>query len=221
MEHYGFRGVANDWFKSYLNQRTQYVSINGVNSSSLFMKCGVPQGSVLGPLLFLLFINDLPGASNFFTLLFADDTTFQLHSYNLPDLFSLANMELKKAATWFQVNKLTLNVSKTKFILFRSKKMKVNFENLNLQIGNEKIERIGDDCKTKYFKFVGHRLDKHVTWEHQINHVHSKLAIGNYAIAQTKKLLSIKIRKTLYNSIFRSHMEFGILAWGGIAQSKL
>ena len=101
------------------------------------------QGSVLGPLLFLLFINDLPNASKFFTLLFADDTTFQLTGDNLVNLFDYANSELNKASIWFQSNKLTLNASKTKYILFRSKAMQVDFSELNLKIGNEKVERIG------------------------------------------------------------------------------
>ena len=153
--------------------------------------------------------------------MFADDTTFQLQNSNLSDLFNIANAELEKAKNWFQANKLTLNVSKTKFILFRSKSMHVDFNDLELFIGNEKIERIGDNCKDKYFKFVGHRLDEHLTWEHQINHVHSKLASANYAISQIKNFVSKKIRMTLYNSLFRPHMEFGILAWGGINKTKL
>ena len=94
-------------------------------------------------------------------MLFADDTTFQLSSSNLISLFENANAELKKATDWFKANKWTLNVSKTKFILFRQKNMKVDFSNLNLKIGDEKIERIGSDCKTKYFKFVGHHLDEY------------------------------------------------------------
>ena len=119
MHHYGFRGIANDWFQSYLNNRTQFVEIDGVKSSLLTMSCGVPQGSILGPLLFLIFINDLPLSNNFFTLLFADDTTFQIQNSNLTSLFENANVELQKAKVWFQCNKLTLNVSKTKYILFR------------------------------------------------------------------------------------------------------
>ena len=147
----------------------QFVSINGENSPQLEMACGVPQGSVLGPLLFLIFINDLPQATRFFTLLFADDTTFQMSSNNLLELFEIANLELSKAAIWFQSNRLTLNVSKTKFILFRTNRMHVDFSNFNLKIGNENIERIGNNCKTKSFKFVGIHLDEYVTWEHSQN----------------------------------------------------
>ena len=76
MENYGFQGKANKWFENYLTNRKQYVYINGKKSEEKKITCGVPQGSVLGPILFLIFINDLPRATNFFTLLFADDTTF-------------------------------------------------------------------------------------------------------------------------------------------------
>ena len=215
LNHYGFRGLANTWFKNYLGNRKQFVHINGENSSHKEMLCGVPQGSVLGPLLFLIFINDLPNCCKFFTLLFADDTTFQLTGSNLVNLFDLANSELNKASKWFQINKLTLNTSKTKYILFRAKTMHVNFSNLNLKIGCETVERIGNECKTKFFKFVGHHLDEYLSWEHQINHVRGKLASGNYAIARTKNFLPKNIRLTLYNSLFRPYLEFGILAWGG------
>lgn len=163
----------------------------------------------------------MPEATKLFTLLFADDTTFQLASNNLDQLFEQTNLELAKAATWFQANKLTLNISKTKYILFRSKNMKVNFENYNLKLGNEIIERIGSDCKTKFFKFVGHHLDEYLSWDFHINHVSSKLASANYAIARTKNFLPQNIRLTLYNSLFKSHMEHGILAWGGLNQGKL
>ena len=90
-----------------------------------------------------------------------------------------------------------------------------------VNIGNEKVERIGSTCKTKFFKFVGHHLDEYLSYEHQINHVRGKLASGNYAISRTKNYLPQHIRLTLYNSLFRSHLEFGILAWGGVATSKL
>ena len=221
LSHYGLRGVSNDWFKNYLNDRTQYVTINGINSKPQTLHCGVPQGSVLGPLLFLLYINDLPQSTNFLTLLFADDTTFQVSSNNLMDLYESANLELSKAACWFEANKLTLNVSKTKYILFRTKRMIVDFSQFKLSIGTEKVERIGSDCTEKYFKFVGHRLDEFLSWDHHINHVQGKLSSANFAIGNAKNFLSINHRKLLYDSLFRSHLEFGILAWGGVKPSKL
>ena len=221
LDHYGFRGVSQLWFRNYLTERKQYVSINGSNSNLKQMYCGVPQGSVLGPLLFLIFINDLPNSTQLFSLLFADDTTFQISGSDIEELFAIANFELSKTATWFQANKLTLNVSKTKYILFRKKNMKVDFSQINLKIGNEYVERIGSDCSTKSFKFVGLHLDEYLEWDQHINKVHGKLASSNYAISAAKNILPLNIRINLYNSIFRSHLEYGILAWGGVPQHKL
>ena len=99
--------------------------------------------------------------------------------------------------------------------------MLVDFSNLELKIGNENIERIGNSCTTKSFKFVGHHLDEYLSWDYHINHVYSKLASGNYAINISKNFLPQHIRVNLYNSLFRSHLEFGLLAWGGISNNKL
>ena len=93
--------------KNYLTEREQFVAINGINSAKVQIKCGVPQGSVLGPLLFLIFINDLPNATELLTLLFADDTTFQVSGVNIKDMFAIANSELAKASNWFKANKVT------------------------------------------------------------------------------------------------------------------
>ena len=128
LNHYGFRGITNEWFRNYLTNTTQNVNLGEFESKIL---CGVPQGSVLGPILFLLYINDLPNCTSFLTSLFADDTCFLKSSRNLHQLFSSANVELSKAACWFQANKLTLNVSKTKFILFRKKYAILMINNTN------------------------------------------------------------------------------------------
>lgn len=221
MKHYGFRGLSSLWFKNYLNGRKQFVTINGVDSTCKFIDVGVPQGSVLGPLLFLILINDLPNSVNFLTLLFADDTTFQKCGNEPKQLFSDACSELAKAAEWFKSNRLSLNISKTKFILFRTKFMKVDLKEIKLNIGGQVIERIGTDCETKSFKFVGHHLDEFLSWDEHIKKVRNKLACANFKISQTKNILPINIRINLYNSLFRPYLEYGIVNWGGVAKSKL
>ena len=116
------------------NRTKTNTSVRGENSSLKNILCGVPQGSILGPLLFILLINDLPNASNFFSLLYADDTTLEMSSNDLVKLYIEAKIELDKIADWFRANKLTLNISKTKYILFRDKSQQVDFTNLKLKI---------------------------------------------------------------------------------------
>ena len=217
MEHYGVRDSPNKWFENYLNDREQFVAINGVESEKVKMVCGVPQGSVLGPLLFLLFINDLPNATEFLTLLFADDTTFQVSGVNTDQLFEIANSELGKSSVWFGANKLTLNVKKTKYMIFSDQNLQAC--TYNLKIGNQIVDQVGTHCKEKYFKFVGHVLDDKLSWEGHIQHVSKKLASANFGLNSTKNFLPLKIRKTVYYSLFDSHLNFGNLLWG-CAKSK-
>jgi len=111
--HYGIRGVAHDWFTSYLNNRHQFVYLNNAKSSKLPITCGVPQGSILGPLLFLLYINDLSTVTKVFTLImFADDTNMFISGKNLNHLATIANVELASITTWFSANLLSLNIKK-------------------------------------------------------------------------------------------------------------
>ena len=112
LEHYGVRDVLLNWFESYLTGRKQFVSFNGESSDLKNISCGVPQGSVLGPLLFLIYINDLPNVSEklkFF--LFADDTNIYYESNDLKDLENVINCELKHLSLWLKVNRLALNIS--------------------------------------------------------------------------------------------------------------
>ena len=120
LRYYGVRGVASKWFESFLNGRSQTTTVNGSRSSAAAVSHGVPQGSTLGPLLFLVFINDLPNSSNFFDFtLFADDCTITTSITNDPSTFSVQadviNLELYKVSKWFNENKICINYNKTKF----------------------------------------------------------------------------------------------------------
>ena len=121
-ERYGIRGVALEWIKSYFKNRTQFVQYNNVFSVEKEIRCGVPQGSILGPLFFILYINDLPGVLHLTeSLLFADDTSI-FYSHNDPDeLARVINEELEYIDLWMKVNKLSVNINKTNYILFNSK----------------------------------------------------------------------------------------------------
>ena len=119
LDHYGIRGIALEWFNSYLFNRQQFVSFNGHSSVMRNVTCGVPQGSVLGPLLFLIYINDLPNISKVLKFfLFADDTNIYYESSNLLQIEKVMNKELNKLYQWLCVNRLSLNISKTRFLIF-------------------------------------------------------------------------------------------------------
>jgi hypothetical protein len=125
LHFYGIRGIAFNWLKNYLLNRRQYVCYNGVNSMIGKINCGVPQGSILGPLLFLLYVNDMHNVcTSSFTLLFADDTNIFVSGNSLEEIETNINNDLKALSIWFQLNKLSLNIHKTKFMIIKSREKK-------------------------------------------------------------------------------------------------
>jgi hypothetical protein len=123
ISNYGIRGLNLNYIKSYISNRYQYVDIDGARSDLLCVSCGVPQGSSLGPILFLLYINDLPLCTNLLkVLLFADDTTLICSSRDLTTLINALNDELSNIANWFNLNKLSLNAAKSSYMIFSNHK---------------------------------------------------------------------------------------------------
>ena len=143
LHRYGIRGHANDFFRSYLTNRTQYTYVNGVRSDVRSISCGVPQGSVLGPLFFVLYINDLYKAiENVITRLFADDTALILYEKDLNTLVSAGSRTVQKLCRWCIENKLTISIEKTNFVLFHTpnKPLVKNLREIETEAMN--IERV-------------------------------------------------------------------------------
>jgi retron-type reverse transcriptase len=139
LKHYGIRGVAINWLISYLSNRKQLVSIGNVTSDQEIISCGVPQGSVLGPLLFLLYINDFDQCSDLLDFhLFADDANLFFKHKNLITLQSDLNNELNNIFTWLCANKLSLNIDQSNFVIFHPPQKKIPF-NVNLFINNKEL----------------------------------------------------------------------------------
>ena len=121
LNNYGIRGIALQWFKSYLSDRQQYVFINNKSSSMLDIQCGVPQGSILGPLLFLIYVNDIINSSSILSfIMFADYTNILFSHKNLPELIATLNSELSNISSWFKCNKLSFNINKTNYMHFQT-----------------------------------------------------------------------------------------------------
>ena len=180
LDWYGIRGKALDWFRSYLTDRTQYVKYNNATSSIKTLPCGVPQGSVLGPLLFIIYTNDLPNCLKVTkAILFADDTTIFLSSQNKQFIYESVNKDLYSLNEWFQTNKLSLNVSKTNYVLFNNTRVD-NADNFNLTIANESIERKNE------VKFLGLYLDSKLDWNAHIKFVRNKINSALYAMRRSK-----------------------------------
>ena len=170
LEVYGIRSISLNWFKSYLDSRIQYVEYNGVNSDNKNITCGVPQGSILGPLLFLLYINDLSNVSQkLFSLLFADDSNMFIKGRDVDEMINEMNIELSYIMDWLNANKLSLNLKKTHFMVFRKKSGKINISN-NLKINDTIIEM------TTQTKFLGVIIDEHLTFGPHIQYVKGKVS---------------------------------------------
>ena len=190
LENFGIRGIVLEWLKSYLSDRKQYVKLNTSTSDLLPLVCGVPQGSVLGPILFILYVNDICNVSNILKLiLFADDTNLFISGRDLPSLCHIITNELTKMYKWFNVNKLSLNVSKTNFMVFSNKK--VNQE-LNILINNMRIEQVENT------KFLGVQIDNKLNWKAHIVKLKSKLCKAISIIYRCSSLVNELALRTLY-----------------------
>ena len=203
------------WFQPYLSNRKQYVSINGESSESLGINCGVPQGSVLGPLLFLLYINDLPNISkvlNFY--LFADDTNIYYESSSLLELEKTINKELNKLYLWLDVNRLSLTIDKTNYIIFHpyNKPMK---QHITIKSNKKAIKE--KEC----IKYLGVLIDSTLSCKHHILNISKEISRAIGIMYKLRPFLPLKVMRNVYYSLVYSHIIYAIEAWGSAFKTEL
>ena len=209
LKSYGLSEAALKLMQSYLTNRKQYVEINNTQSTKNDITVGVPQGSILGPLLFIIYINDIIHSSTVFRfIIFADDTTLYTTLNTQEDINDILNDELVKINNWLKVNKLSLNVAKTKAMLFHMPQKRIL--NLRLKIAGSNIEFIDN------FNFLGITINKHLNWtKHMdIKLLSAKIAKTVGILNTLKHVLPINILKMIYNSLILCHLNYGILLWG-------
>ena len=214
LNHYGIRGVENNWFKSYLSTRRQFVCINGVNSKENHIQHGVPQGSVLGPLLFLLYINDLNKAMKYCrTIHFADDTSLLLKHKSLKKMKKQLNFDLHNLSKWLDANKISLNASKTELLIFRHPRKKINYI-LKVKL-NGKLLR-----PSNYVKYLGMYIDSNLNWNVNTNILAAKLSRSLGMLSKIRHYVNLETLRSIYFAIFSSHLLYGSIVWAQNSDSQ-
>ena len=209
MKHYGIRGLALDWFDNYLSNRMQYVMVDGVKSHFSHVSYGVPQGSVLGPLLFLLYINDLVNCSSILNfILFADDTSITLSHQNITSLIDTMNKELHNVVIWLQCNKLSLNLEKTKCVLFKTHAKKIGIDIPPIIMDGRIISQVSN------INFLGIKINESLSWKPHIDDLCTRLSRTTGVLRRLNFILPRHVLISLYNTLVLPHLTYCCMLWG-------
>ena len=191
LEHYGVRGLCLSWFKSYLTNRRQYVNVNNCDSAIQSLHFGVPQGSILGPILFIIYINDLPNISTLsHCIFFADDANLIISADTYEELNIIVNTILNLVQEWVGNNGLKLNNIKTKYMIFTNKRR----EDINISLEGKRL------LKSEHERFLGVIIDSRLNWAQHIQHLKTKVSRNAGVMYKLKGLVPHNVLKLLYNS---------------------
>ena len=218
LQFYGIEQESLKWFQSYLDDRKQVCCVNGHMSNSLSVSCGVPQGSNLGPLLFLIYINDLPNClSTASPRMFADDTNVSLASSTLFELENMLNQEFQNLNIWLKVNKLSLNIAKTEFMIIGSRqRLNVNVDgHINISINDQPIKKVNET------ETLGMTIDQHLTWSKQVEEKSKKISSAIGALKRIRPFITIDVANKIYKTIIQPHLDYCSTVWDGLGVTLL
>jgi len=204
--YYGIRGKQNSFFASCLTNRKQCTKVNNYSSNFQTIKFGVPQGSVMGPLLFLIYVDDLPCASSFQTTLFADDTNLHLSRKDIKMLQLNVQNELDKVDTWMRSNRLSIKYNKTTYMILTATRS----QNCNFEISMNGVRIQQSDS----IKYLGVIIDNKLSWKPQISSLCRKLSQACGVVSKIRHFADINILRLIYFSLFHSHLQYCIIDWG-------
>ena len=215
LENYGVDPNGLKWFKSYLTDRTQKCRVNDHLSNSKPVTCGVPQGSILGPLLFLIYINDLPHCLNYaMPRMFADDTNVSYAADSLNELQNVLNSELKSLHNWLITNRLSLNIAKTEFMTIGSRqKLRTIDDVINIKINECEINRV-DSVKS-----LGVYIDNHLTWTKHIDKISKKIASAIGALKRIRPYITTNTAVQVYQTLIQPHFDYCCSVWDGLGET--
>ena len=209
LRHIGFSTPVINWFTSYLSSRTAVTSINNITSCPKPVTVGVPQGSILGPLLFLIYINDLPQClKNCKSILYADDTLIYYTARKKSELQEKINKDLDSLPQWLNNNLLRLNYEKTKFMIFANKKQPILDSIVDIKIQNKKI------LQEKSFKYLAVTLTSDLTWHEHVDNILTKINQRLEVLRRIKEYLDLNTRCVLYTSLILPLFDYSDLIWG-------
>ena len=218
LQFYGIEQESLKWFQSYLDDRKQVCCVNGHMSNSRSVSCGVPQGSNLGPLLFLIYINDLPNClSTASPRMFADDTNVSLASSTLFELENMLNQELQNLNIWLKVNKLSLNIAKTEFMIIGSRqRLNVNVDgHINISVNDQPIKKVNET------ETLGMTIDQHLTWSKHVEEKSKKISLAIGALKRIRPFITIDVANKIYKAIIQPHLDYCSTVWDGLGVTLL